>query len=1201
MPQANLRVELSADPSKLVGGFKSAEAAAKVIERELARVEKAERSLVAMQMQAEREMRATFAARERAAKDLARAQMAARAEAGKVALAFGGVLAGGLALSARAAMQWESAWAGVRKVVNGTPEQMAALERDLRGLATSMPVSAKEIAGVAEAAGQLGVETANIKKFTDTAIRLGVSTNLSAEDAATGLAKLGNIMGVTADQVDRAGAALVALGNDGASTEQDILQMAVRIAGAGRIVGLSEAKVLAYANALSSLGIEAEAGGTAISRVFLTIDGAARSGGATLDAFARTAGMSSEAFKKAWAEDAAGATAKFITGLQRIQDQGGNVNQTLQQLNLDEIRVRDTLLRTAGGAAILTKSLGLSTDAWKQNIALVAESNRRFETSESKIKIAGNRLNDMAIDVGARVLPAFVTLADGVGSLAHLFGELPGPMKTAVVVLGSITAGVTLMGGAAAVTLPRIVALRAALEEMGPLGSKASAGMGALGTALTGPVGVGITAGLTVATIALGKWAKGQADAKRQAEALAAAIREDNGAIGENTALQVYAALKSNSGLVDLAAKFAVNMNDLTQAALGNKDALAKVNGQLESYYTNVEKSGGNTFVARTEIGQLQSSIENQTGKIAANRAEWERQQEVIKGAKQTMGSLDEKTREQARAQAILAANTHDSSEAMKALKDALDSLNRPYLDLRETERQAAQSIADANKALKENGRTLSNNTEKGRANGAALDAMAQAFADHAKAVLDSTGNERQFITVLEGSRRQLIEQGIRFGLTAQQARDYADKVLQIPKNVRTDVELRGLAAARAELLDFADAVSRLAGEAGAAVTAGAKAPRKKRASGGWIAGPPSKADRVPAMLSTNEYVMQSDAVSHYGIGFMDAINARRYASGGLVTTSAQPSLGGLYATYTSSLGSPVTGTDRSDAVRRHRDAVDALRVATLKLDEVERARHATALQVEQAEVRQRKAREALAAATSQLSALDARAAAQRQAPLSRLSSALSVGIRDGAAFVANVETLAARGFGELARQLAEMGDADAERMAADAVRARPGTVKALQDRLITATRVQQQRSQLGEIARVVDAMRARPGGSIDDLASMIGSDVPTTVGLLQLLGSRLGSLPGGRHYQALIPRAGGGRVEVGGAYLVGEQRAELFVPDRPGRIVPHVTVSRTSAAAAAGGSGGDTWVIQAPTTNARDLVREGMAEARRMKAVRVR
>lgn len=1199
MPQPNLRVELSADPSKLVGGFKSAEAAARVIERELARVEKAERSLVAMQMQAEREMVATFAARERAAKDLARTQMQARAEAGKVALAFGATLATGLALSARAAMQWESAWAGVRKVVTGTPEQMAALERDLRGLATTMPVSAKEIAGVAEAAGQLGVETANIKKFTDTAIRLGVSTNLSAEDAATGLAKLGNIMGVTADQVDRAGAALVALGNDGASTEQDILQMAVRIAGAGRIVGLSEAKVLAYANALSSLGIEAEAGGTAISRVFLTIDGAARSGGATLDAFARTAGMSSEAFKKAWAEDAAGATAKFITGLQRIQDQGGNVNQTLQQLNLDEIRVRDTLLRTAGGAAILTKSLGTATDAWKQNIALVAESNRRFETSESKIKIAGNRLNDMAIDVGARVLPALVSLADGVGSLAHLFGELPGPMKTAVVVIGSITGGVALLGGAAAVTLPRVVALRAALEEMGTLGSKASAGMGALGTALTGPVGVGITAGLTVATIALGRWAKGQADAKRQAEALAAAIREDNGAIGENTALQVYAALKSSSGLVDLAAKFAVNMNDLTQAALGNKDALAKVNGQLESYYTNVEKSGGNTFVARTEIGQLQASISNQTDKIAANRAEWEREQEVIKGAKQTMGALDEKTRDQARAQAILAANTHDSSEAMKALKDALDDLNRPYLDLRETERQAAQSVDDANKALKENGRTLSVNTEKGRANSAALDAMASAMADHAKAILDVTGSDAQFRASLTQSRAQLIATAEKFGLSKKAAEEYANKVLQIPHDVETRVKLTGVEAAKAKIASLSADLRNNPNLIAATYQGTPGAVR--RAHGGIIPGPPSKADSEWARVSTGEYVIQSDAVSHYGPAFLDAVNARRYASGGLVTTSAQPSLGGLYSTYTSSLGSPVTATDRSDAVRRQRDAVDALRIATLKLHEVERNRHATALQIEQAEVRQRKAREALAAATSQLSALDARAAAQRQAPLSRLSSALSVGIRDGAAFVANVETLAARGFGELARQLAEMGDADAERMAADAVRARPGTVKALQDRLITATRVQQQRSQLGEIARVVDAMRARPGGSIDDLASMVGADVPTTVGLLQLLGSRLGSLPGGRHYQALIPRAGGGRVEAGGAYLVGEQRAELFVPDRPGRIVPHVTVSRTSAAAAAGGSSGDTWVIQAPTTNARDLVREGMAEARRMKAVRVR
>ena len=69
---------------------------------------------------------------------------------------------GALGLAAKAAMDWESSWAGVQKTVDGSPQQMAALEAGLRGLARELPATHTEIAAVAEAAGQLGIETPNV-------------------------------------------------------------------------------------------------------------------------------------------------------------------------------------------------------------------------------------------------------------------------------------------------------------------------------------------------------------------------------------------------------------------------------------------------------------------------------------------------------------------------------------------------------------------------------------------------------------------------------------------------------------------------------------------------------------------------------------------------------------------------------------------------------------------------------------------------------------------------------------------------------------------------------------------------------------------------------------------------------------------------------------------------------------------------------
>ena len=120
--------------------------------------------------------------------------------------------------------------------------------------------SATDIAAVAEAAGQLGVKTDNVLDFTETMVRLGDSTNLSADEAATAIAQLYNVMGSDINTVDQFGAALVALGNNAATTEADILNMSTRIASSGSQVGLTEQQVLALATTLSSVGLEAEGG-----------------------------------------------------------------------------------------------------------------------------------------------------------------------------------------------------------------------------------------------------------------------------------------------------------------------------------------------------------------------------------------------------------------------------------------------------------------------------------------------------------------------------------------------------------------------------------------------------------------------------------------------------------------------------------------------------------------------------------------------------------------------------------------------------------------------------------------------------------------------------------------------------------------------------------------------------------------------------
>lgn len=361
------------------------------------------------------------------------------------AMRSGAVLTATAVLVGKAAMDWESAWAGVLKTADtDDPMKLARLETDLRGLAKTLPESHQNIAAVAEAAGQLGVATDDVASFTRIMVMLGDTTDLTAEQAATSIAQLMNVMQTAPGEVDNLGAALVALGNDGASTEGQIIQMAQRIAGAGEIVGMTEAQVLAVANAVASSGIEVEAGGSAISAVLIKMESAVQSGGDKLNTFAKVAGTSASEFAARWSADPASAMADFTEGLGRMNDEGGNVFATLDELGMSDIRVTRAMLNMANSGDMLRKSLELGTKAYADNTALTDEAAKRYDTTAAQAEIAWNNIKDNAIDAGQGLLPVVSAISDAVVALADVFGSLPGPVKSS---LGTLAggAGITLL------------------------------------------------------------------------------------------------------------------------------------------------------------------------------------------------------------------------------------------------------------------------------------------------------------------------------------------------------------------------------------------------------------------------------------------------------------------------------------------------------------------------------------------------------------------------------------------------------------------------------------------------------------------------------------------------------------------------------------------------------------------------------------
>lgn len=319
----------------------------------------------------------------------------------------------GVGAVVKSAMSWESAFAGVKKtndeVVDSNGNVVysyADLESGLRGLTAQLPASHEEIAGVAEAAGQLGIKTQDVVSFTKTMIDMGESTNLSAEDAATAIAKIANITGLTSDEYQRFGSSVVALGNNFATTESDIVSMANRLAASGTLAGLTNQEILGLATAMSSVGIEAEAGGTAMTQTLSAIESAVAAGGEDLQKFAIVAGESSEEFASKWKNKPIEAIQDFIRGLGQLDEKGSSATLVLDDMGLSGVRQSNMLKSLALAADTMTSAVDMSNQAWDENTALTNEANKRYETTESKLKMLRNEVKDVAIDFGGPFVDA---------------------------------------------------------------------------------------------------------------------------------------------------------------------------------------------------------------------------------------------------------------------------------------------------------------------------------------------------------------------------------------------------------------------------------------------------------------------------------------------------------------------------------------------------------------------------------------------------------------------------------------------------------------------------------------------------------------------------------------------------------------------------------------------------------------------------
>lgn len=442
--------------------------------------------LFALEAQLGREFRSTFAKARGELGDTADSAESFGSRATQAVDAVSGVLAAagiaallkeikqGFDECAQASMDFESAMTGVAKTTDLTDEELADMSDAIKAMSTEIPATTTDIAAVAEAAGQLGIQKDALLDFTRVMTMLGTATNMTAEDAATALARFANITGMSADNYDRLGAVIVDLGNNFATTESEITQMGTRLASGGRLAGLTEPQIMALAAAMSSVGIEAEAGGTAMTQTLNAIEKAVANGEDALQGFADVAGMSADEFAQTWSTDALDALTAFIRGLGTLDERGESAVLVLEDLGLKGIRQGNMLKSLALAADQMDSAVQTANTAWDENIALTNEANKRYATTQSKLDMMQNAYNNLKVAVGDAFAPALRDVYDAGTDVLNVLGafvqENPALVKGVATFTGVVGAATVALTAYAAISKV-IKALDMATLFAGPAGA----------------------------------------------------------------------------------------------------------------------------------------------------------------------------------------------------------------------------------------------------------------------------------------------------------------------------------------------------------------------------------------------------------------------------------------------------------------------------------------------------------------------------------------------------------------------------------------------------------------------------------------------------------------------------------------------------------------------------------------------------------
>ena len=331
-------------------------------------------------------------------------------------------VAQGIRATAGAAIEFESAFADVKKVVEASDSQFANMRQTILKLSKTIPITASGFAAIYAAAGQSGLANEELESFAEATAKVATAWETPVGETGEALAKIKTALGRSVTDTVLLADAINEIGNTSAANAPALLEYTNRVAAFAETAGFSAEQALAFGGAMIGSGFEPEVAATSfrnLTKALTTGENATKRQRAAF----KQLGLDGIKVAKGMQKDAVKTTLSVLNRLKKLPE--WQQISVMEAVFGSEARALAPLLKSTDE---LQRLLGTVSKQTNYAGSSFKEYEIRAKTTANALQLLRNNLAAIGIEMGDRMLPAINDAAAGVLDLLKSLGDRATPL-----------------------------------------------------------------------------------------------------------------------------------------------------------------------------------------------------------------------------------------------------------------------------------------------------------------------------------------------------------------------------------------------------------------------------------------------------------------------------------------------------------------------------------------------------------------------------------------------------------------------------------------------------------------------------------------------------------------------------------------------------------------------------------------------------